>query len=179
MIRHLATVVGVALATPAAADVTASSPTSFVLETTVTIAAPPTKVWDTLRSPQVWWNPEHTYSGKSANLYMDVQATGCFCEKLAEKGSVEHGHVVYVQPGRMIRLTGGLGPLQAEAVSATLSFKLDASGAGATKLTMSYVVGGHMRQGGETLAPLVDRVLADQVQRLKTAAEAAASAPDR
>lgn len=176
MIRHIATLGLLTLATPATAEVTASAPVSFVIETVITVDAPRAKVWDTLRNPQLWWNPEHSYSGKSANLYMDAQATGCFCEKLDDKGSVEHGHIVYVQPGRMIRLTGGLGPLQAEAVSATLAFKLDAEGAGATKVTMSYVVGGYMRQGGETLAPLVDRVLGDQLKRLKAAAEAPAPA---
>lgn len=178
MIRHIAAL-AIAFAAPAAAEVTAVTPASFVIETTVTVDAPRTKVWDTLRAPQLWWNPDHTYSGKSANLYMDAQATGCFCEKLEDRGSVEHGHVVYVQPGRMIRLAGGLGPLQAEAVAATLSFKLDSVGEGATKVTMSYVVGGFMRQGGEKLAPLVDKVLGDQLARLKAAAEAPAAPPAR
>ena len=41
---------------------------------------------------------------------------------------------------------------------------------------MSYVVGGYMRQGGETLAPLVDKVLGEQLTRLKAAAEAPAPA---
>jgi uncharacterized protein YndB with AHSA1/START domain len=162
-----------ALALAAAGEVTAAAPTSFVLESSVTADAPIGQVWDTLRSPQRWWNPEHTYSGDSANLYLDAQATGCFCERTPkDKGSIEHAHVVYVAPGRMIRMVGGLGPLQAEAVTATLSLKLDAQGAGATKVTMTYVVGGHMRQGGEALAPLVDRVLAEQLTRLKAAAEA-------
>jgi carbon monoxide dehydrogenase subunit G len=166
-----------ALATPASAEVTASAPGSFVIERTLTIDAPSAVAWDTLRSPQKWWDPEHTYSGDSANLYMDAQSTGCFCERMADKGSVEHAHIVYVAPGRMIRMTGALGPLQAEAVAGTLSFKLDKQGAGATKLTLTYVVGGYMRQGGETLAPLVDKVLGIQVDRLKAAAEAAATAP--
>ena len=179
MIRHIALSAALALAAPAAAGVTASAPGSFVIETVVTVDAPRARVWDTLRAPQLWWNPEHTYSGKAENLYMDTQATGCFCEKLADKGSVEHGHIVYVQPGRMIRLTGGLGPLQAEAVAATLAFKLDSEGDNATKLTMTYVVGGHMRQGGEALAPLVDKVLGDQLARLKAAAEAPTTAPGK
>ena len=164
--------VALTLATPAAAEVTTATPSSFVIETTVTVAVPRAKLWDMLRSPQLWWNPDHTYSGKSANLYMDAQATGCFCERLDDKGSVEHGHVVYVQPGRMIRLTGGLGPLQAEAVAATLALTLDSIDAGSTRVTMRYVVGGFMRQGGEVLAPLVDKVLSDQLARLKAAAEA-------
>ena len=162
-----------ALALVAPVEVTASAPASFVLEASVTANAPIAQVWDTLRSPQRWWNPEHTYSGDAANLYLDSQATGCFCERMPkDKGSIEHAHIVYVAPGRMIRMTGSLGPLQAEATVGTLTFKLDPQGAGATKVTMSYVVGGHMRQGGEALAPLVDKVLSDQLARLKTAAEA-------
>lgn len=174
--NQLLAALALAAATPAAADVTSSAPDSFVLDSSITIAAPQAKVWETLRNPQGWWNPEHSYSGKAANLYLDAQATGCFCERLDGKGSIEHAHVVYVQPGRMMRLTGGLGPLQAEAVSATLTFRLDPDGTG-TKVTMQYVVGGFMRRGGEALAPVVDRVLADQLGRLKAAAEAASPAP--
>lgn len=173
--KHLLTAIALAAATPATAGVTSATPTSFVIETSVTIDAPPAKVWDTLRNPPAWWNPEHTYSGKSANLYLDAQATGCFCERLDDKGSIEHAHIVYVQPRRMIRMIGGLGPLQAEAVTGTLTFKLDAEGAGATKLSMIYVVGGFVRQGGEALAPVVDRVLGDQLARLKAAAEGAST----
>jgi uncharacterized protein YndB with AHSA1/START domain len=170
--RNLVAAAALVLATPAAAGVTAATPNSFVIETVVTIDAPSQQVWDTLRSPQRWWDAEHTYSGDSANLYMDAQATGCFCERTPkDKGSIEHAHIVYVAPGRMVRMVGSLGPLQAEAVVGTLSFKLDPQGGSATKVTMLYVVGGHMRQGGETLAPLVDKVMATQIARLKTAAE--------
>jgi uncharacterized protein YndB with AHSA1/START domain len=166
-----------AVAGPAAAGVTASGPTSFVIEETVEVAAPPQQLWDVLRSPQKWWDPEHTYSGDGANLYMDAQATGCFCERLPDKGSIEHAHIVYVAPARMVRMTGALGPLQAEAVTGTLTFKLDKGGSG-TKLSMTYVVGGFMHQGGETLAPLVDKVMVNQLTRLKAAAEVAVAAED-
>lgn len=172
--RYLPPLAALALATPVAAGVTSSTANSFVIETVVTVEAPPQQVWEALRSPQRWWDPEHTYSGDSANLYMDAQATGCFCERTPkDKGSIEHAHVVYVAPGRMVRMVGSLGPLQAEAVVGTLSFKLDPAG-GATRLTMLYVVGGHMRQGGEALAPLVDQVMTTQLARLKAAAEAPA-----
>ncbi len=171
--KHLLTAIALAAATPASAGVTAATPTSFVIESTATVDAPAARVWEVLRTPSAWWNPDHTYSGKAANLYLDAQATGCFCERLDDKGSIGHAHIVYVQPRRMIRMAGGLGPLQAEAVAATLTIRLDPEGATATKVTLSYVVGGFMRQGGEALAPVVDRVLGDQLSRLKTAAEAA------
>lgn len=162
-----------ALATPAAADVVQATPAGFEVLHGVTIDRPIDQVWTTLRSPQKWWDKEHTYSGDSANLYLDAQATGCFCEKLPGKGSVEHGHVVYVEAPRALRMHAALGPLQAEGASGALTVTLEPEGDGATKVTMRYVVGGYIRSGSEAMAPLVDKVLGIQLARLKGAVEAA------
>jgi uncharacterized protein YndB with AHSA1/START domain len=160
------------LAAPATAEVVSATPTTMEISQVVTVDAPITQVWDVLRSPQRWWSKDHTYSDDSANLYMDGQATGCFCERFPDrKGSVEHARIVYIQPPQMIRLTGALGPLQAEAVVGTLTFKLAPEGSNATRLTLSYVVSGYVRAGADTLAPKVDEVLALQVLNLKSAAE--------
>ncbi len=167
-----------ATAAPAAAEIVTATPGGFEIAQSVTIDKPIDEVWQMLRSPQKWWDKEHTYSGDSANLYLDAQATGCFCEKLPGKGSVEHGHIVYVEPPRALRLHAALGPLQAEGAQGALTFTLTAEGEGVTKVTLSYVVGGYLRKGGEVLAPLVDGVLAVQMARLKAAAETAvAEAP--
>jgi uncharacterized protein YndB with AHSA1/START domain len=171
----------IALPTPAIAEVKQATPAGFEVESTVIVAVPVDKAWEVLRAPQKWWNPEHTYSGDAAKLYLDAQATGCFCERMGEgptRGSVEHGHIVYVQPPRMIRMTSALGPLQAEAVAGTLTWKVDPGEPGFTTITFSYVVGGYMRQDGDTLAPLVDRVLAEQLTRLKAAIEATPAAAE-
>jgi uncharacterized protein YndB with AHSA1/START domain len=161
------------LVTTASADVVSATPTTMEIHDAITIDAPIQQVWDTLRSPQRWWSKDHTYSDDSANLYLDTQATGCFCERFPDrKGSVEHARILYIQPPRMIRLSGALGPLQAEAVVGTLTFKLDPEGSNATKLTLDYVVSGYVRAGADTLAPKVDEVLALQVVNLKSAAEA-------
>ncbi len=161
-----------AVAAPACAGVVSSSPTTIDIHDSVTVDAPVQQVWDTLRAPQRWWSKEHTYSDNAANLYLDTQATGCFCERLPDhKGSVEHARIVYVEAPRMMRLTGALGPLQAEAVVGTLTFKLDPEGSNATKVTLDYVVSGYVRAGADTLAPKVDEVLALQLAGLKKAAE--------
>jgi hypothetical protein len=162
-----------ALAAPSAAETVKASENGFEIGESVTVDAPITRVWATLLQPQKWWDREHTYSGDSANLSMDDQAPGCFCEKLPDHGSIEHMHIVYVQPPLMLRMTGALGPLQAEAVNGTLVFKLAADGAASTKVTLSYVVGGYVRVGAETLAPKVDEVLSLQMVNLKAAAEQA------
>ncbi|OQW46719.1 MAG: hypothetical protein A4S16_10090 [Proteobacteria bacterium SG_bin6] len=165
------------MATPAAAEVSQSAPDHFVIEQTVTIAAPIERSWATLRSPQKWWDKEHTYSGDSDNLYLDSQATGCFCEKLPGKGSVEHGHIVYVEPPRALRLRTALGPLQPEGVDGALTITLEPQGNG-TKVKLAYVVGGFARVGLDKLAPKVDEVLAVQMAHLKEAAEIAPPADE-
>lgn len=166
------------LAAPAAAGVKSATPTAFEIELSETVAVPPAQAWAVLRAPQRWWSPEHTYSGDASKLYLDAQATGCFCERMGstpeDRGSVEHLHIVYAQAPRMIRMAGGLGPLQAEAVAGTMTWKVDPEGSG-SKITFHYLVSGHMRQGGEELAPLVDKVLGEQLTRLKAAIEAAPS----
>lgn len=151
-------------------DVLAVHPGGFETGTVVSIAAPAERVWATLQSPARWWDPEHTYSGDSANLSLGAQAGDCFCERLPGNGSVEHARIIYFQPSRLLRLQGGLGPLQAETVTGVLTFELLAEGTAATQVKMTYRVSGHLRAGSEKLAPLVDQVLALQLQRLKAAA---------
>jgi hypothetical protein len=101
---------------------------------------------------------------------MELRAGGCFCERLKDGGSVQHLQVVYAAPGQGLRLRGALGPLQTEGVDGTLSWTLK-PGEGGTIITSSYVLGGYIRSGMEQWAPRVDRVLDEQLQRLKSYVE--------
>lgn len=158
---------------PAAAEIVQATPAGFDVRQVVTVDAPVAQAWAALLAPRTWWDREHTYSDDSANLALDPQAPGCFCERIPSTGgTVEHARIVYVQPPRMIRMVGALGPLQAEAVTGTLSIKLDPETGTTTRVTMEYVVGGYVRSGADTLAPKVDEVLATQLVGLKAAAEA-------
>ena len=159
----------------AIAEVVASTTSTFEIKQSVTIDKPDTLVWETLRSPQKWWGNAHTYSGDRANLYLDMQATGCLCEKLPGRGSVEHAHVVYVQPQRLLRLRGALGPLHPEAVVGTLTITLDGEGENATHVLLTYLVSGYIKAGADSMAPGVDEMLAAQLVNLKTAAESVAA----
>lgn len=158
-------------ATPAIADVVKAEAAGFVVERTVTIDASPDTVWETLRAPQRWWSKEHTWSGDSANLYIDSQATGCFCEKLPGRGSVQHARLIFVDKGKLLRMEGAFGPLQGEAIVATLTFELSPEGDKATKVKMTYIAGGYSPTGFDKLAPAVDSVLSAQLDGLKAAAE--------
>lgn len=168
------TAVGFALlAQPAAAEVVASSDAGFVTRATAEVPADPVQTWQALIAPQKWWNKAHTFSGDSANLYLDAQGSGCFCEKLplkdgaagARGGSVAHMRVVYADPGKALRMVGALGPLQSEALTGTLTITLKPGGAG-TRIVMEYVVGGYMRYKTDEIAPAVDKVLAGQLAGL-------------
>lgn len=164
------------VAQPVHAEVTGLTEAGFVSRNEVTVPASPGDAWLETVAINRWWSGDHTYSGDSANLYLDAQATGCFCEKLPvakdappgqRMGSIEHAHVVYADPvRRVLRMTGGLGPLQGEAVHATLTITFKPATDGGTTIIWNYVVGGYARMKLADVAPLVDKVLGEQVQRL-------------
>jgi uncharacterized protein YndB with AHSA1/START domain len=155
---------------PAAAEVKSVAPTGFEVVSMATISAPADRVYAALGEVDHWWSPAHTFSRDAANLSMELRAGGCFCERLKDGGSVQHLQVVYAAPSQGLRLRGALGPLQTEGVDGTLSWTLK-PGEGGTTVTSSYVLGGYIRSGMEQWAPRVDRVLDEQLQRLKSFVE--------
>lgn len=153
-----------AIAAPAVAEVTTSDQ-GFVVRNSATVAAAPAEVWAALVQPSRYWNPEHSYSGNGANLTLEPRAGGCFCETLPDGGSVEHLRVTMVQPNRLLRLSGALGPLGTEGLAGGLTWQLEPADGG-TRITQAYVVGGNMRFDRATIAPAVDGVLREQLTRL-------------
>ena len=158
------------LASPAAAEVRDGTPNSFALEYRAELKAPPTRVYQTVGEVARWWNPEHSYSGKAQNLSLDLKAGGCFCERLPGGGGIEHLRVAYVEPGKRVVLTGGLGPLLFEAVNGVMDMRMEPRSDGGSTLTVSYRAAGFANGNADKLAPLVDKVLAEQVARLARAA---------
>ncbi len=157
-----------AIFSPAAAgaEVVSANANGFVLRHTVAIVAPPTQAFDAFTQISQWWDPEHTYSGKSANLSLSLQPGGCFCERLDGGGGVEHMRVSYLAPGEQLVMTGALGPLLYEAVAGVMDVKVERAGGG-SRLTLDYRVAGFANGGAEKLAPLVDRVLFEQLARFR------------
>ena len=147
----------------AAAEVTANG---FLVRHERVIAAPPARVYEALVGQiGFWWNPQHTYTGDSKNLSIDPRAGGCFCERLPN-GGVEHMRVVALKTNEMLRLIGSLGPLQASGVTGSMTWLISPAEKGST-LTLTYSVGGFIAGGFEGVAPAVDRVIGEQVDRLK------------
>jgi uncharacterized protein YndB with AHSA1/START domain len=158
---------GTVVSVPAGAEVKRATANGFEVESRVVVPASPRQAFEALGQPQLWWHPDHTYSGSAANLRMGLTAGNCFCEAVpADNGSIEHAQVVYSRPGTALRLHGALGPLQSEAVTGSLTWSLKAV-AGGTEVTQTYVAGGFFRQGAEKLAPAVDQVLSTQLSRYR------------
>ncbi|OYU36007.1 SRPBCC domain-containing protein [Novosphingobium sp. PASSN1] len=187
-----------ALAVPAArAEVVAREENGFVVRVASEVTAPPAEAWKRLLTPAQWWQSQHTFSGDSANLTLDPTVGGCFCEALPRpetmpplqkgerwNGGVQHMRVVYLEPPRAMRLVGSLGPLQSEALAATMTITVKPTEKG-SRILFEYVVGGFMRYKSEDIAPAVDRMLTAQLTSLASklgpvaepAAPSAAPAP--
>jgi uncharacterized protein YndB with AHSA1/START domain len=150
----------------ARAEVVAASANGFEIRNTAVIKAPADKVYGTLLQIGLWWSPMHTWSGAAANLSIDARPGGCFCEKLADGGGVQHMTVDFVMPGKVLRMSGALGPLQPEGLAGSLTWALKAI-AGGTELTQTYKAGGYATRPLPEWAPDVNGVLAEQLARLK------------
>jgi uncharacterized protein YndB with AHSA1/START domain len=119
-------------------------------------------VFDRIVAVERWWSPAHSYSGKATNLRLEPRAGGCFCE-VWPAGSVEHGRVLMAMPGRLLRLSAALGPLQERPVVGVLGFTLAPADAGAaTRLIVEYRVAGAL----DDLRGPVTMVMTEQVDRL-------------
>jgi len=151
------------------ADVLDHAANGFSIRVAVDVGAPAATVWAALIDVKRWWSADHTFSGNAANLSIDARPGGCFCEQLPN-GGVRHLTVVYADSGKLLRLNGGLGPLQDLAVSGAMQWKLTEA-AGKTSLELTYKVGGYAPGGVDPLASPVNDVLTEQVQRLKSFVE--------
>ena len=160
---------------PAAAEVVETTAQGFVTRDAVYVAATPLKTWLALTKPGDWWQDQHTWSGDAANMTLTPQGGGCFCERIPGvdgedgpglSGSVLHATVVQAQPLKVLRLRGGLGPLQSEPATGVLTMTLKEV-EGGTRVLWEYNVGGPMRYKPTELASLVDKVLTAQLQGLR------------
>src|SRR5271165_1073487 len=115
-----------------------SSAGGFTIKLTYSVKATPAAVYDRfIHNVGEWWSAEHTFSRDAHNLSIEEKAMGCFCEKLPNLGAVRHMEVLTLIPGRMLVLSGALGPLQSLAAVGTLSLQLSAV-EGGTKLDVTY-----------------------------------------
>lgn len=158
---------GLLAAIDAGAEVIDATAGGFTTRFSVDIEAPRQEVYHALvANVGRWWNDDHTVSGHAANLSIEPRPQGCFCENLGEGAGLVHMTVTFVNPGVMLRLTGGLGPLGLMGVNGNMTFEIDES-EGVSTVILQYAVGGYMAGGLDKIAPAVDAVLIDVLERLR------------
>jgi hypothetical protein len=161
-----------ALSTPAKAEIKSQTDNGFSVVHIADVDAEPAAIWARLIVPKSYWSKTHSWSGSVEGFYLEPRAGGCFCENMLAKdpkaktkitGTVEHMRVIFADPGKVLRMQGALGPLQAEAVLGTLTVAIvpAKSGSGST-VSFSYVVGGYMRYKTPEIAAAVDKVIGEQ-----------------
>lgn len=159
---------------PLQAEVTNTADNGFTVRHQTEVSAPAEDVWKAIIAPSRYWNPDHSWTGNADNFYLVAQAGGCFCELIrttgednikSSDGSVQHMRVIYAHKNKMLRMTGGLGPLQGEAVVGTLTMQMQPL-EGKTAVRFTYKVGGYMEFPVEEIAPAVDGVIVEQLTRL-------------
>jgi uncharacterized protein YndB with AHSA1/START domain len=151
-------------------EVLAASPGGFSLRHEVLIDATREEVWRAaVDDIGRWWSSDHTISGDAANLSIDANPQGCFCESIGEHAGVVHLTVTFVNPNVILRLTGGLGPLGLMGVDGNMTWEFfDDDG---TRVRFNYIVGGYRPGGLDEIAAAVDAVIGDALQRLKVYTE--------
>jgi Polyketide cyclase / dehydrase and lipid transport len=150
----------------ATAEVISVASNGFEVRESVHVAAAPAKAYAALLLPARWWSSDHAFSRNAANLKLDARAGGCWCESLPDGGSAEHLRVVFAAPGKTLRLRGALGPLQGMGVEGAMTWSVKSSGDG-SDISVSYAVGGFAKDGFDEMSKAVDRVLGEQIERLK------------
>ena len=150
---------------PAMAEVISASADGFIVKIERQIDVKADKAYQQFVQVDEWWIADHTYFGNSQNLSFDLRAGGCFCEIQGEK-QVLHMTISYVNPGKEVRMVGGLGPLQMMGVSGGMSWKFGATEDGKTTITHHYQVSGSEIANLDKIASIVDKVQSMQVDSL-------------
>jgi hypothetical protein len=152
------------------AEVLQSDASGFAVHGKADVETPLAQAWALLVQPSLYWSNAHSWSGDVSNMSLSPVAGGCFCEAIPGNetrpdGSVEHMRVVMAAPYRQLTMRGSLGPLQAQALTGTLTVQLE-DYYGGTRITWDYVVGGYARFDLTEIATAVDGVIAEQMNAL-------------
>jgi uncharacterized protein YndB with AHSA1/START domain len=149
----------------AVAEVTDSAENGFTTVHEVTVSASRARVWQAaVDEIGQWWSDDHTVNGDAGRMTINSVpqgCQGCFCETFENGGGVVHMTVTFVNPGIILRLTGGLGPLGLMGVNGNMTWEFfDAD-----------VVGGYRPGGLNAIALPVDYVIGEALARMSAYVE--------
>lgn len=142
----------------AGAKVLDSSAAGFTVENSIVAPVDAATAWKALiEDVDLWWPKDHSWFGKDGKFVIEPKAGGCFCEIAGPRQS-QHMLVSFTDPGNVLRMTGGLGPLQGMGLSGALEWRFAAAKEGGTRITLHYVAGGYTTEDLVKFAGIVDYV---------------------
>ncbi len=159
-----ALIAGYLLSSNASADIISSSKTHFELRHEAASSLAPDALWERLIQPAIWWHPDHTYSGDANNLSLEAKVGGLWREDW-DGGSVAHGTVMFIQPGKTLRMQAPFGPLQGLGAYAVWTITISANDEG-SKVVFDEVASGPSSADLEELAMAVNYVKQEAILRL-------------
>ena len=162
-IARLCLLILLALPLSLRAEVLDAADNGFTVENRAEVPVSAMAVWKALiEDVDRWWPKDHSYFGAEGRFRIEPRAGGCFCEKAGER-EVQHLQVSHVDPGKLLRLLGGLGPLQSMGLHGVLDWQLEALSDKRTRITLRHRVGGYTPNSLQSFAPVVDSVQAIQL----------------
>lgn len=161
----LAFVVAGALALPAQAAIKDAQPNGFTIENSEWVPVAPKVAYAALvNDVGRWWPADHTWWGDASKLSISDKVGGCFCE-ISGAQQAWHMTVTFTDPGKLMRMTGGLGPLQGMGLHGALEWRF-VEEKGGTRITLWYRAGGYTPDDMSKFAPVVDKVQGLQLDGL-------------
>lgn len=152
---------------PLSAEVQHVADTGFIVENGIQVSDDVATTWRTfVEEVDNWWPKDHSWWLDQGTFSIDPRAGGCFCELASDGRSAEHMRISFVDPQKMMIMTGGLGPLQGMGMFGALTFVFTGNDSG-TEVVMTYRVNGINPDGFAELAPIVDMVQGLQIGGLK------------
>lgn len=158
----LAALAAICFATPASAEIVERSADHFVLRYESITEGPMEDLPGVVGDMPMWWNPAHTYSGRAENLSISPEVGACFCERLDDGTTFEHGRVREWDAETGALLHAALGPLHGKTTQADWSIGWTGGQPG-VRVVMTYVVRG---DGLGAFADAVDGVMQTQFYRM-------------
>jgi len=158
----------------AQAEVKDSTASGFTIENAREVPVDAATAWKALvEDVDRWWPKDHSWWGAGSVFRIEAEAGGCFCERAGDREAL-HMTVTHVDPGKLLRMTGGLGPLQGMGLHGALEWRFSESG-GKTRIVMWYRAGGYTPDDLAKFAPVVDKVQAQQLGALADDLQAGAA----
>src|SRR5210317_1100273 len=159
------------VSTGAVAEVTDAAENGFTTVHETVVVAPRARVWQAaVGEIGKWWSDDHTVDGDAGGMSIESVPRGCFCETSKTGGGVVHMDVTFVNPGIILRLTGGLGPLGLMGVNGNMTWEFFDE-EDATRVRFTYVVGGYRPGGLSAIALPVDYVIGEALARMSAYVE--------